>query len=227
MSIAQNLEKVRERIRAACERSGRAPESVILVAVAKGHPPEAVREAYECGARVFGENKVQEAKAKIPLCPDGIHWHLIGHLQTNKARDAAQLFEMIHSIDSLRLAEELNKRAEKLQKKMPILLEVNVSGEVSKFGYAPSILIEEIKKISELPYLDIQGLMTMAPLVDDPELTRPVFRRLRELRDECEQILNKRLPHLSMGMTNDFEVAIEEGATMIRIGTAIFGERSS
>lgn len=225
MGVAENLESVKQRINTACERSGRRPDSVILVAVCKGHPPEAVREAFECGIRVFGENKVQEAKAKIPLCPSGISWHLIGHLQTNKARDAVRFFDMIHSVDSLKLAEELDKRAAQVQRKIPILIEVNVSGETTKFGYPPSLLIGEVKRLSEFQNLDLQGLMTMAPFVEDPELTRPVFRRLRELKNECEQILNRPLPHLSMGMTNDFEVAIEEGATMVRIGTAIFGER--
>ncbi|MCX7872629.1 MAG: YggS family pyridoxal phosphate-dependent enzyme [Verrucomicrobiae bacterium] len=226
MALEENLEIVRQRIRTACERCGRNPESVTLVAVVKGHPPEVVKQAFECGVRIFAENKVQEAKAKIPLCPSGITWHLIGHLQTNKAKDAVQLFDMIHSVDSLKLAEEINKRSQQIRKKIPVLLEINVSGELSKFGYAPSILAGEIKKIAELPSLDIQGLMTMAPFVDNPELTRPFFRKLRELKNEYEQILNKPLPHLSMGMTNDFEIAIEEGATMVRIGTAIFGERS-
>lgn len=225
MGIAENLEKVKKRIQSACEKSGRNPDSVILVAVCKGHPPEAVKEAFECGVRIFGENKVQEAKGKIPLCPSGISWHLIGHLQTNKAKDAVRLFDMIHSVDSLKLAAELDKRAAQVQRKIPVLLEVNVSGEVSKFGYPPSLLIGEIKELSAFPNLDLQGLMTMAPFVDDPELTRPVFKKLRELRDECEQVLGRPLPHLSMGMTNDFEIAIEEGATMVRIGTAIFGER--
>ena len=225
MGIAENLDLVRTRIKQACERVGCEPSSVSIVAVSKGHPPEAVNEAAKLGIKTFGENKVQEAKSKIPVCVSGISWHLIGHLQTNKARNAVELFDMIHSVDSLKLAEELNKRAEKIEKKIPILIEINVSGEVSKFGYVPELLIGEIDKIALLPNLNLQGLMTMAPFTENPEETRPVFRKLRELKKRCEQLLNQTLPHLSMGMSNDFEIAIEEGATIVRIGTAIFGER--
>ncbi|HON07368.1 MAG TPA: YggS family pyridoxal phosphate-dependent enzyme, partial [Verrucomicrobiota bacterium] len=218
MGIAENFDLVRKRIKQACERSDRDPSSISIVAVSKGHPPESVNEAVRLGMKTFGENKVQEAKTKIPVCVSGISWHLIGHLQSNKARDAVELFDMIHSIDSLKLAEELNKRAEKIEKRIPVLVEVNVSGEVSKFGYLPELLIGEIGKIALLPNLNLQGLMTMAPFTENPEDTRPVFKKLRELKERCEQLLNQPLPHLSMGMSNDFEIAVEEGATLVRIG---------
>jgi PLP dependent protein len=177
------------------------------------------------GLSLFGENKVQEAKAKIPACPGRSHWHLIGHLQTNKCRDAVGLFEMVQSVDSLHLAEELNKRAEQASKRLPILLEVNAVGEASKFGYRPDQLLADLNRINALPRLELHGLMTVPPWVVDAETVRPVFRQMRALKAQCEQVLGASLPHLSMGMTGDFEVAIEEGATMVRIGTALFGER--
>jgi hypothetical protein len=226
MDLAANIESVRERIRAACDRAGRPPESVALLAVAKTHPAEAVQDAAACGLMLFGENKVQEAKAKIPQCPGKLRWHLVGHLQTNKARDAVELFEMIQSVDSLRLAEEINKRAEQASKRMPVLLEVNLAGEASKFGYAPERLLAELKDLNALPRLEIHGLMTVPPWSPVPENVRPYFRRMRELKHQCEDLLGASLPQLSMGMTGDFEVAIEEGATMVRVGTAIFGERA-
>jgi hypothetical protein len=226
MDLAANIESVRERIRAACDRAGRPPESVALLAVAKTHPAEAVQDAAACGLMLFGENKVQEAKAKIPQCPGKLRWHLVGHLQTNKARDAVELFEMIQSVDSLRLAEEINKRAEQASKRMPVLLEVNLAGEASKFGYAPERLLAELKDLNALPRLEIHGLMTVPPWSPVAENVRPYFRRLRELKQQCEDKLGAPLPELSMGMTGDFEVAVEEGATMVRIGTAIFGERT-
>jgi len=175
---------------------------------------------------LFGENKVQEAKAKIPLCPSRLRWHMVGHLQSNKAREAVELFEMIESVDSLRLAEEINKRAEQSAKRMAVLLEVNLAGEASKFGYAPERLLAELKDFNALPRLEIHGLMTVPPWSPVAENVRPHFRRLRELRERAEAVLGAPLPVLSMGMTGDFEVAIEEGATLVRIGTAIFGERS-
>jgi PLP dependent protein len=226
VSLADNLESIQQRIRAACERAGRDPESVHLLAVSKNHPPETIQEAVNLGLTLFGENKVQEAKAKIPLCPGRARWHFIGHLQSNKCRDAVHLFKMIHSVDSLSLAEEINKRAEQFAKTMPVLLEVNVAGESSKFGYNPERLLAELVQINALPKIEIHGLMTIAPWSDNPEKVRPVFRKLRELKQQCEQILGAPLPHLSMGMTGDFEVAIEEGATFVRIGTALFGPRS-
>ena len=192
----------------------------------KTHPPETVAEAARLGLTLFGENKVQEAKAKIPHCPGRLHWHMIGHLQTNKCRDAVELFEMVQGVDSLHLAEELNRRAEQAGKTLPILLEVNIVGEASKFGYPPERLLAEFTQLNALPRLEVHGLMTIPPWTPLPERVRPVFRKLRELKSQCEQILGAPLPHLSMGMSGDFEVAIEEGATIVRIGTALFGERA-
>ena len=225
MDLAGNVEQVRQRIAAACGRAGRDPAGVTLLAVTKTQPPEVVAEAARLGLTLFGENKVQEAKAKIPLCPGRLRWHMIGHLQTNKCRDAVELFEMIQGVDSLRLAEEMNQRAEQASRTMPILLEANIVGEASKFGYRPEQLLAELGRLNALPRLEIQGLMTIAPWTPVPEKVRPVFRKLRELKAQCEQLLGAPLPHLSMGMTGDFEVAIEEGATVVRIGTALFGER--
>jgi len=226
MNLAANLTAIRDRIQAACDRAGRELSTVTLVAVTKGQPPEAVNAAAELGLNLFGENRVQEAKAKIPLCAGRLRWHMIGHLQSNKCRDAVELFEMIQSVDSLALAREINKRAAQAARTLPVLLEVNVSGEASKFGYGPEALLAELKQINDLPQLEIHGLMTMAPWTPEPEKVRPVFRWLRELKAQCEEILGAPLPHLSMGMTGDFEVAIEEGATIIRIGTALFGVRA-
>jgi PLP dependent protein len=227
MSFADNLAGIQQRIRAACHRSGRDPSSVRLLAISKTCPPETVAEAVESGQIFFGENKIQEAKAKIPLCPGRARWHFIGHLQSNKVRDAIGLFEMIQGVDSLDLAREISKRCDQAAKEMPVLLEINVAGESSKFGYQPERLLTELKELSALPRLLIQGLMTVPPYVTDPEKARPHFRRLRELKSQCEEILGFALPHLSMGMSGDFEVAIEEGATIVRIGTALFGPRKS
>ncbi|HTY89234.1 MAG TPA: YggS family pyridoxal phosphate-dependent enzyme [Candidatus Acidoferrum sp.] len=225
MSLADNLQAIQQRIRAACERAGRDPESVTLLAVSKTHPPETIRAAADAGQILFGENKVQEARAKIPLCPGRLRWQFIGHLQSNKCRDAVELFEMIQSVDSLALAQELNKRAEAAGRTMPVLLEVNVAGEASKFGYAPDRLLAELGALNALPRLEIRGLMAVPPWTADPEKTRPHFRRLRELRERAESALGAPLAHLSMGMSDDYEIAIEEGATMVRIGTALFGPR--
>ena len=225
MDLATNLETIKRRIETACERSSRYPASVTLLAVTKTHPPETIRAAAELGLNVFGENKVQEAKAKIPNCPSRCRWHFIGHLQSNKVRDAVELFEMIQSVDSLSLAQEISKRAEQAGKTMPILLEVNVAGESSKFGYAPETMLAELNQINALPKIEIHGLMSVPPWSSEAENSRPHFRKLRELKVRCEKILGAPLPHLSMGMTGDFEVAIEEGATIVRVGTALFGER--
>lgn len=226
MSLAENLETIQQRIDNACRRAGRTPDSVTLLAVTKTQPPEAVSAAAQLGLTLFGENKVQEAKAKMPLCSGKLRWHFIGHLQSNKCRDAVELFEMIQSVDSLPLAQELNKRAEQAAKTMPILLEVNAAGEGSKFGYAPERLLSELKELNSLPRLEIHGLMSVPPWSPEPEKSRPHFQRLRELKEQCEQILCAPLPHLSMGMSGDFEVAIEEGATIVRVGTVLFGPRS-
>jgi len=225
VDIAGNLNVIRQRIRAACDRCDREPNSVTLLAVTKGQPPEMVQAAADLGLMLFGENKVQEAKAKIPLCPGRLRWHFIGHLQSNKSRDAVESFEMIQSVDSLPLAQEISKRAGQAARTLPVLLEVNVAGEASKFGYPPERLLAELKEIGALPRIEIHGLMAVPPWSAEPEASRPHFRRLRELKLGCERILGIPLPHLSMGMSGDFEVAIEEGATMVRIGTALFGPR--
>ena len=227
MNLADNLEKIQQRIRGACDRADREPNSVTLLAVSKTHPPETVKAAADCGQIYFGENKVQEAKAKIPLCPGNLHWHFIGHLQSNKCREAVELFRMIQSVDSLPLALEINKRAEQAARTMPVLLEVNVAGEASKFGYQPERLLAELKEINALPRIEVHGLMTVPPWSAEPEKVRPHFLRLRELKERAEQVLAAPIPQLSMGMSGDFEVAIEEGATIVRIGTALFGPRTS
>ena len=198
-----------------------------MLAVSKSHPPETIRAAVACGQLHFGENKIQEAKAKIPLCPGRARWQFIGHLQSNKVRDAVGLFEMIQGVDSLAIAQEISQRAGQAGKTMPILLEVNVAGEASKFGYAPERLRAELLQLNALPRIEIHGLMAIPPYAPLPEQARPYFQKLRALKAECEDLLGAPLPHLSMGMSGDFEVAIEEGATLVRIGTALFGERLS
>jgi PLP dependent protein len=225
MSLAENLDLIQQRMRASCRRAGRAEDSVLLLAVSKTHPAQTVETMVKCGQVLFGESKIQEARAKIPLCPGKARWHFIGHLQSNKVREAVELFEMIQSVDSLELAGEISRRCGQAAKTMPILLEVNVAGEANKFGCQPEALLRELKEIAALPRLEIQGLMAVPPYAADAEKSRPYFRRLRELKDECGKILGAALPHLSMGMSGDFEVAIEEGATMVRVGTALFGER--
>jgi PLP dependent protein len=227
MAFVDQLRAVQDRIADACRRVERDPAQVTLLAVSKGQPPEAVEEASRAGLTLFGENKVQEARGKIPLCPSHLRWHLIGHLQTNKCRDAVQAFGLIQSVDSLRLGGEISKWAERQARTLPILIEVNVAGESAKFGYPPGQLLAELPRINALPRIEVQGLMTLAPWSPDPERARPVFRQLRELRRRCEDTLGAPLPELSMGMSGDFEVAIEEGATLVRIGTALFGERRS
>lgn len=226
MDLAANLITVRDRIAAACARAQRDPATVTLVAVSKSHPPETVRAAAECGLTLFGESRVQEAKAKIPLCPSRLQWHLIGHLQSNKCRDAVHCFTLVHSVDSLNLAQELNKWADKAGRTLPILLETNIAGESSKFGYPPERLLAELESLNALRRLELQGLMTIAPWTPEAEKVRPIFRSLRLLKQQCEQRLGAPLPHLSMGMSGDFEVAIEEGATLVRLGTVLFGERT-
>ena len=226
MSIfADNLNSIQQRIRDACERGGRIPDSVTLLAVSKTHPPETIRSAAEGGQLLFGENKIQEARAKIPLCPGKCRWHFIGHLQSNKVRDAVELFAMIQSVDSLNLAQEINRRCEQAAKTMPVLLEVNVAGEASKFGYHPEMLLAQLNELNALPKIEIHGLMAIPPYTTEPEKARPHFRKLRELKSRCEEILGAPLPCLSMGMSGDFEVAVEEGATQVRIGAALFGPR--
>ena len=226
MDLVANLNSIQQRIRAACERAKRDPASVTLLAVTKTHPPETVKLAVEAGQLIFGENKVQEAKAKIPNCPGKARWHFIGHLQSNKCRDAIELFEMIQSVDSLALAQEINKRADAAAKTMPVLLEVNLAGEASKFGYKPDQMLAELNDLNALRRLEIHGLMTVPPFSPVAEKSRPYFRQLRELKERAESILGAPMPALSMGMSGDFEVAIEEGATIVRVGTALFGART-
>jgi len=219
VDIGSNIHELEKRIARAAERASRSSAEITIVGVAKTIEPWLIQQAFEAGMRHFGENRVQEAKDKIErlstLRPPPT-WHMVGHLQTNKAKTAIELFDMIQSVDSVRLAEVLSRHA---QHRIPILLEVNVSGEASKFGLPPAEVSSAVEEISRLPHLEIRGLMTIAPLTDNPEEVRPIFKRLRLLRDSLG------LEHLSMGMTDDFEVAIEEGATMVRIGRAIFGER--
>jgi len=226
MDLAENFSTIRGRIEEACARGKRNPADVALLAVSKGHPPEAIAAAAQLGQTLFGENKVQEAKAKIPLCPGRLNWHMIGHLQSNKCRDAVQLFDMIEGVDSLALAQEIDRMSEKAAKTTRILLEVNLAGESSKFGYKRIQLLAELAAINQLPRVEIHGLMTVPPYSPTPERSRAFFQQLRGLKTDCEKIIGAPLPHLSMGMSGDFEIAIEEGATIVRIGTALFGPRS-
>ena len=218
-TTAERLQAVGQRITGACLRSGRSPQEVTLIAICKGFPPEAVREAVAAGVRHLGENRVQEAGAKQPRLadlPPDVVWHMVGHLQTNKAKTALSLFDIIHSVDSLHLAEAISRRA---LEPVPVFLEVNVASEPTKYGFSPQELPKAAEASARLPNLDLRGLMTIAPLVADQEEVRPVFRHLREIAHSLG------LRELSMGMTDDFEAAVEEGATHLRIGRAIFGER--
>ena len=230
MSIAENLGSVRERVAEAARRAGRDESDVKLMAVCKTFPAEAIREAYTAGQRLFGENRVQEFGEKAPRVADlvGLEMHLIGHLQSNKANKAAELFQAVDSVDSIKLAERLNAAAEKLGKKLPVLIEVNVGGEEAKSGVDPSAdaIGAILSAAPTLANLEFRGLMTVPPYTEDPEGARPYFRKLRELQDEVAKRQSVRLDVLSMGMSHDFEVAIEEGSTCVRLGTAIFGVRT-
>lgn len=217
--------EINRRLDAACARVGREPDTVQVMAVSKTRLPDEIRDVAALGVETFGENKVQEARAKIPLCPGRLHWHLIGHLQSNKAREAVQLFEMIHSVDSLRLLEILDRAAGEEGRQLSVCLEVNVSGERSKFGMAPEAVLETLRGAERLFKVKVVGLMTIPPVAEDPEEARPFFRTLRELRDRMQDQTGIPLPELSMGMSQDFEVAVEEGATWIRVGTLLFGPR--
>lgn len=228
-NLLERIKTIYRKIASCAIRSGRNPEDVKLVAVTKTVTADRIKEAIEFGLRIFGENRVQEAKEKIEKikkdCPDClVKWHMIGHLQKNKVKIAVELFDTIHSVDSLELAELLNKYSEKNNKIQDILIQVKLSPEESKHGINKDELLELLKNISSLKNLNILGLMTIPPYFDNPEMARPFFKELRKLRDEAE-LHGYKLPELSMGMTNDFEIAILEGATMVRIGTAIFGER--
>jgi pyridoxal phosphate enzyme (YggS family) len=226
MNVAENLERVREQIASAAAKSSRSADDVELVAITKTHPAEKVREAIEAGQTLFGESRVQEARAKIPELPSILRWHFVGHLQKNKVRHTLPLFEMIHSVDSLALAQDMNRIAEEEGLYPPVLLEVNVAGEGSKFGFAPDKLREQIEELLGLPRLSIEGLTCIPPLAVESEDSRKFFVQVRELRDSLEKEFSVKLPQLSMGMTNDFRIAVEEGATLVRVGTAIFGGRS-
>jgi hypothetical protein len=219
MTIEQNIRGIEQRVAGACERAGRAPDEVTVIAVTKTVDSTAIEAAFRAGIANFGENRVQEAQPKIMQLANlrsELTWHMVGHLQTNKAKTAVDIFDIIHSVDSLRLAEALSRRS---QRALPVLIEVNVSGEEAKSGFPLTEVDEAVRYIARLPNIAVEGLMTIAPWVTDAEQVRPVFRRLRQERDALG------LSHLSMGMTDDFEVAIEEGATLVRIGRAIFGER--
>ena len=231
MSIAENLQRLEERIASAARRAGRDPREISLMAVTKTVSPERIREAYDAGLRLFGENRVQEFASKAQVLADlkNTAWHMIGHLQSNKSRPAAELFQAVDSVDSLRVLERLNRAAEELGKRMPVLIEINIGGEQAKSGVAPDSpeLEQMLTGAPSCDHLQIHGLMTVPPYKDDPEQSRPFFRRMCALRDA---IAGRKLPavqmgSLSIGMSHDFEVAIEEGSTCVRIGTAIFGDR--
>jgi pyridoxal phosphate enzyme (YggS family) len=225
-AIGGRLDGVRGRIARAEARAGREPGSVVLVGVVKTVPTELIREALALGLTDLGENRVQEAEAHVALIGrDVARWHLIGHLQRNKAGRALELFDRVHGVDSAELAEGLSRRAAAAGRRLPVLVEVNVSGETSKFGAAPEALMELLERVAGLPGLALEGLMTVGPPVARAEEARPGFARLRALRDRAEVTLGLRLPELSMGMSGDFEVAVEEGATLVRVGTAVFGAR--
>ena len=223
--IADNLEVVRQKMAQAAIKAGRKSDEIELVAASKKQDADKIHAAEEAGQFLFGESRVQEARAKIPLLPSRLRWHFIAHLQKNKIRHALPLFELFHGIDSLALAQEMNRVAEEEGIHPRVLLEVNVSGEASKHGFAPDALHRELESALSLGRLTIEGLMTMPPLAPEAEASRKYFVALRELRDELEAEFNVRLPQLSMGMSGDFAVAIEEGATLVRVGTAIFGKR--
>ncbi len=227
-SIRENLMDVEARIQRACERAGRERKDVTLICVTKTQPAELLREAYDAGYRCFGENRVQEIQEKQPQLPQDIEWHMIGHLQTNKVKYLMSRTSMIHSIDSVHLAEAVSREAVKAGRVMPVLIEVNAAQEESKFGVSVSGAEDLIRAIAPLKGIHVQGLMTIAPYTEDPETNRPYFRMLRELSVDINEkcIDNISICDLSMGMTGDFEVAIEEGATFVRVGTGIFGQRS-
>jgi PLP dependent protein len=225
MDIAENLERVCEQITQAAAKAGRAVDEIELVAITKTHPAEKVREAVEAGHTLFGESRVQEARARIPELPSNLRWHFVGHLQKNKIRHAVPLFELFHSVDSIALAQEMSRIAAEEGMHPRALLEINVAGEGSKFGFKAETLRAEMESLLAMPRLSIEGLMCIPPLAEEPEASRKFFVQLRELRDSLENEFDVKIPHLSMGMTNDFPIAVQEGATLVRVGTAIFGER--
>jgi pyridoxal phosphate enzyme (YggS family) len=225
VSIAENLERVRDRIAEAAAKAGRAVDDVELVAITKTHLAEKVGEAVEAGHTLFGESRVQEARAKIPELPSNLRWHFVGHLQKNKIRHALPLFELFHGVDSVALAREMNRMAVEEGMHPRVLLEVNVAGEGSKFGFEPEAIRAEMESLLALARLSIEGLMCLPPPAEEPEASRKYFVQLRDVRDSLEKEFDVKLARLSMGMTQDFWIAVEEGATLVRVGTAIFGER--
>jgi PLP dependent protein len=225
MQTSENLSKVLSAVGDSARQAGRSADSVSLIAVSKTHPVEVIQEAVDAGQLIFGENRVQEAQPKITALPAKLHWHLIGHLQSNKVRLALPLFELIHGVDSLELLAHIDRVAGDLGLFPRVLLQVNVAGEASKFGFTPGKLLGLVEEIVKFDRVQIEGLMTIPPLAPAPEHSRRYFVALRELRDKLATECRFPLPQLSMGMSNDFRVAIEEGATMVRVGTAIFGER--
>ena len=226
--LRENFRQVEENIRRACGRAGRDPGDVTLIAVSKTKPVELLREAYDLGTRVFGENKVQEIVEKYEALPKDIHWHMIGHLQRNKVKYIIDKVDLIHSVDSVRLAETIEKEAAKHDLTANILLEVNVAEEESKFGLKVDEVEQVVDEIAKFSHIKVCGLMTIAPFVENPEENRPYFRRLRNLSVDIggKNVDNVTMSILSMGMTNDYEVAVEEGATMVRVGTGLFGARN-
>lgn len=228
-SLTRRVHQILDRIRCAAERVGRSPDSVRLVAATKTVPAERIREGLSAGLTLLGENRMQEALAKVALLRDlSPHWHFIGQLQRRKVRDAIGTFELLHSVDSVELAQEINRRAGDAGVKQAVLLEVNIAGEASKAGFPPSVLMQDLSLLGDLPHLRIQGLMTIPPPTEQPEAARPYFRDLCELGASiaAKQISSVRMQEFSMGMSHDFEIAIEEGATLVRVGTAIFGARN-
>ena len=224
-NLSDRLALVYEKIAAAAQRSGRDASAVELVVISKTHPVEKISEAMEAGATLFGESRLQEAMVKIPLLPARAHWHFIGHLQKNKVRKLLPLFELFHSVDSLELAQDMDRIAAELGLFPRVLLEVNMAGESTKHGFAPNDVEPLLEKLLRLPRLQVEGFMTMAPLTEDPETTRPFFSQMRLLRDRLAVQTGVPLSTLSMGMSSDYEVAVEEGATLVRVGSAIFGKR--
>lgn len=225
--IAENYKQVKENIAQACRAVGRNPEEVTLIAVSKTKPVEMLQQAYDAGGRCFGENKVQEIMDKYPCLPEDIKWHMIGHLQRNKVKYIVDKVAMIHSVDSLRLAEAIEQEAKKQNVKVPVLIEVNVAGEESKFGLKPEEVLPFLETVSNFEHLQVKGLMTIAPYVENPEENRQIFRQLKKISVDIDQknINNINMSVLSMGMTGDYQVAVQEGATMVRVGTGIFGDR--
>ena len=223
--IGEAIKRLRENVARTCKKVSREPEEIEIVAITKGILTDAIKEAYENGLRTFGENRLQEALKKIPLLPDDIHWHFVGHLQTNKAKLAVRNFELIQSVDSLRLADLLSKIAMKEKSIVRVLIEVNSSGEESKYGFPLDSAFNSIKEINNLPGIEVLGIMTIGPLTQDVYRIRESFRKTRELFEMLKQELNGNIKYLSMGMSDDYTIAIEEGSNMIRIGRAIFGER--